>query len=175
MAILGLLGLSFCQLKVMPSTLLRNLLRLSKMKIILKIIFLRTDPGGEFQNEQFENFCEELDITHNFSSPRIPQQNGVVERKNRSLEELTRTMFNEKNLPKLFWVDAVSTACYVLDRILIRPILKLTPYEIFKGRKPNISHFKVFGCRCYVLNNGKDNLGKFDLKVDDAIFLGYFK
>jgi len=82
-------------------------------------------------------------------------------------------MLNENNLPKYFWANAVSTACYVLNRILIRPILKLTPYEIFKGRKPNISHFKVFCCKCYVLNNGKDNLGKFHSKVDEAIFLGY--
>jgi len=82
-------------------------------------------------------------------------------------------MLNENNLPKYFWADAVSIACFVLNRILIRPILKLTPYEIFKGRKPNISHFKVFCCKCYVLNNGNDNLGKFDSKADEAIFLGY--
>jgi len=61
----------------------------------LKIIFLRNDHGGEFQNEQFENFCEELGITHNVSSPRTSQQNRVVKRKNRSLEELARTMLNE--------------------------------------------------------------------------------
>jgi len=61
----------------------------------------------------------------------------------------------------------------VLNRILIRPILKKTPYELFKGRKPNISHFRVFGCKCFILNNGKDNLGKFDSKANGGIFLGY--
>ena len=81
---------------------------------------------------------------HNFSAVRTPQQNGVVERKNRSLEELVRTMMNENKLPKYFWADAVSTACYVLNRVLIRPILKKTPYELLKGRKPNVSHLKVF-------------------------------
>jgi len=111
--------------------------------------------------------------SHNFSAPRTPQQNGVVERKSRSLEELARTMLNENNLPKYFWVDAVSTACYVLNRVIIRPILKLTPYELFKGRKPTISHLKIFGCKCFVLNNGKSNIGKFDSKVDEGIFLGY--
>jgi len=57
--------------------------------------------------------------------------------------------------------------------VLIRPILKKTPYELFKERKPNISHIKVFGCKCFILNNGKDNLGKFDSKADEGIFLGY--
>jgi len=57
--------------------------------------------------------------------------------------------------------------------VLIRLILKKTPYKLFKGRKPNISQLKVFGCKCFVLNNGKDNLGKFDSKVDESIFLGY--
>ena len=139
----------------------------------LKIVSLRSDHGGEFQNQYFENFCEENDINHNFSVPRTPQQNGVVERKNRSLIELARAMLNEKNLQKYFWADAVSTACYVLNRILIRPILKKTPYELYKGRKPDISHFKVFGCKCFILNNGKELLGKFDAKADEGIFIGY--
>ena len=76
--------------------------------------------------------------------------------KNRSLEELTITMLNENHLPKYFWVDVISTTCYVLNRVIIRPLLKLTPYEIHKGRKPNISHPNVFGCKCFVLNNDKE-------------------
>ena len=67
----------------------------------------------------------------------------------------------------------MNTACYVLNRMLIRPILKITPYELFKGIKPNLAHLKIFGCTCFVLNNGKENLGKFDSKADEAIFLGY--
>jgi len=77
------------------------------------------------------------------------------------------------SLPKYFWADVVSTTCYVLNRVLIRPVLKLTPYEIFKGRKPNVSYFKAFGCKCFILNNGKSNLDKFDSKTDEDIFLGY--
>ncbi|CAJ2637485.1 unnamed protein product [Trifolium pratense] len=139
----------------------------------LKITSIRSDHGGEFQNAFFEEFCEEHGIFLNFSAPRTPQQNGVVERKNRSLIELARTMLSDSNLPKYFWADAVSTACYVSNRVIIRPILKKTPYELFKGRKPNISHFHIFGCKCFVLNNDKDNLGKFDEKSDEGIFLGY--
>ena len=136
------------------------------------IVSIKSDHGRDFQNEKFNRFCSKLGIKHNFSAPRTLQQNGVVERKNRSLEELARTMLNETGLPKYFWTDVVSTACYVLNRVLIRLI---TPYELFKGRKLNLSHLKVFGCKCFILNNGKDNLGKFDSKSDDGIFLGYLQ
>ena len=74
-----------------------------------KIVSIRSDHGGEFQNEKFEHFCEKHDINHNFFVPRTKQQNGVVERKNKSLEELARTMLNENSLPKYFWADAVNT------------------------------------------------------------------
>jgi len=89
------------------------------------------------------------------------------------LEEIARTLLNETSLPKYFWAEAVNTACYIINRALIRPILKKTPHELFNGRKPNISHLHVFGCKCFVLNNGKENLGKFDAKSDEGIFLGY--
>ncbi|KAH9688106.1 Integrase catalytic domain-containing protein [Citrus sinensis] len=136
------------------------------------ITCIRSDHGGEFENHAFENFCNDFGIEHQFSSPRTPQQNGVVERKNRSIQEMARTMLNENSLPKYFWAEAVNTACYVLNRVLIRPNLNKTPYELWKDRKPNISYFKVFGCKCFVLNT-KDNLGKFDPKSDVGIFLGY--
>ena len=134
---------------------------------------IRSDHGGEFQNAKFDKFCEKHGIIHSYSAPRTPQQNGVVERKNRSLEELARTMLNESNLPKYLWADVVYIASYVLNRTLIRHILKETPYELYKGRKPSISHLKVFGCKCFILNNGKDNLGKFDPKSDEGIHIGY--
>ena len=96
-----------------------------------------------------------------------------MERKNRTLEDISRTMLLENGLPKSYWAEAVNTANFVLNRCLIRPILKKTPYELFKGRNPNISFFKPFGCTCFVHNNGKDNLGKFDARSDEGIFLGY--
>ncbi|KAH9782035.1 Integrase catalytic domain-containing protein [Citrus sinensis] len=136
------------------------------------ITCIRSDHGGEFENHAFENFCNDFGIEHQFSSPRTLQQNGVVERKNRSIQEMARTMLNENALPKYFWAEAVNTACYVLNRVLIRPHLNKTPYELWKGRKPNIGYFKVFGCKCFILNT-KDNLGKFDPKSDVGIFLGY--
>ena len=134
---------------------------------------IRSDHGGEFQNAKFEKFCEKHGISDSFSTPRTPQQNGVVERKNRSLEKLARTMLNESKLPKYLWADAVNTTTYVLNKTLIRPILKKTPYELYKGRKPSVSHLRVFGCKCFVQNNGKENLGKFDAKPDEGIHIGY--
>ena len=110
---------------------------------------------------------------HNFSTPRIPQQNGVVERKNRTLHEMARTMLNENGLSKYFWAEAVNTACYVVNMTHIHCILKRTPYKLWKGRLPNISYFHAFGCKCFVHNNGKETLGKFDAKSDKGIFLCY--
>ena len=134
------------------------------------ITCIRSDHGGEF--DAFDNFCNDFGIEHQFSSPRTPQQNGVVGRKNRSIQEMAKTMLNENSLPKYFWAEAVNTACYVLNHVLIRPNFNKTPYELWKHRKPNIGYFKVFGCKCFILNT-KNNLGKFDPKSNVGIFLGY--
>jgi len=154
-------------------TAFKHLARVLENENNCHITSIKSDHGGEFENKRFECFCNKNDIKHNFSAPRTPQQNGVVERKNRSLEELARTLLNDSKLPKYFWADAVNTTCYVLNHALVRPILKKTPYELYKGRKPNISHLRVFGSKCFVLNNGKDNIGKFDAKEDEGIFIGY--
>ncbi|KAK2374267.1 putative mitochondrial protein [Trifolium repens] len=138
----------------------------------LKILKIRSDHGGEFENEPFATYCEDHGIIHEFSAPRTPQQNGVVERKNRSLQEMARTMMHETKLAKHFWAEAVNTACYIQNRIYIRPILNKTTYELFKGRKPNISYFHQFGCTCYILNN-KAYKRKFDAKACKGIFIGY--
>ncbi|CAN1825372.1 Retrovirus-related Pol polyprotein from transposon TNT 1-94 [Linum perenne] len=140
-----------------------------KNKVINEI---RSDHGGEFENHDFENLCNDYGIRHNFSAPRTPQQNGVVERKNRTLVEIARTLLHDFGLPKIFWGEAVNTACYITNRALVRSPLKKTPYEIWKGRKPNIGYFRPFGCKCFILNT-KDQLGKFDAKSDEGIFLGY--
>jgi len=132
-----------------------------------QIISIRSDHGREFDQKEFTEFCNKHGIAHNFSAPRTPQQNGVVERKNRTLEDMARTMMCESNVSQHLWAEAVNTANYVLNRCLIRPILKRTPYELFKGKRPNISYFKPFGCKCFVHNNGKNNLGKFDARSDE--------
>ncbi|GJW64209.1 copia protein [Tanacetum coccineum] len=82
---------------------------------------------------EFGAFCDGNGITHNFSAPRTLQSNGVVERKNRTLQEMSRTMLNEQSTPQKFWCNAVDTSTYFSNRILIRPFLGKTPYELFKG------------------------------------------
>ncbi|GJT72675.1 retrovirus-related pol polyprotein from transposon TNT 1-94 [Tanacetum coccineum] len=137
------------------------------------IVSIRTDHGREFDNEvQFREFCNANGITHNFSAPRTPQSNGVVERKNRTLQEMSRTMLNEQSLPQKFWCNVVDTSTYILNRILIRAILGKTPYELLRGRKPTLDYFRVFGSKCFILNT-KDYLTKFDPKSYEGVFLGY--
>jgi transposase InsO family protein len=90
---------------------------------------IRSDNETEFRNTSFDGFCLELDIEQQFSAPRIPQQNGVVKRKNRTLIEMARTMLDEHGTPRRFWADTISTDCYVSNRIFLRSILLLTPFE----------------------------------------------
>ncbi|GJS82260.1 retrovirus-related pol polyprotein from transposon TNT 1-94 [Tanacetum coccineum] len=137
------------------------------------IVSIRTDHGREFDNEvQFGEFCNANGITHNFSALRTPQSNGVVERKNRTLQEISRTMLNEQSLPQKFWCNAVDTSAYILNRILIRAVLGKTPYELLRGRKPMLDYFRVFRSKCFILNT-KDYLTKFDPKSYECVFLGY--
>jgi hypothetical protein len=132
---------------------------------------IRSDNGTEFCNASFFMFCLEHDIDQQFSAPCIPQQNGVMERKNRTLVEMTRMMLDEHRTPRRFWADAISTACYISNRILLRLILHFTPFELRFGRKPSVSHLGPFGCKCFVLKCG--NLDKFDYRSFDGILLGY--
>ncbi|GKB65395.1 retrovirus-related pol polyprotein from transposon TNT 1-94 [Tanacetum coccineum] len=142
-------------------------------KLGFSIVSIRTDHGRKSDNEvQFINYCELNGISHNISAPRTPQSNGVVERKNRTLQEMSRTMLNEQSIPQKFWCNAVDTSTYIINRISIRHILGKTPYELLRGRKPNLNYFKVFGSKCFILNT-KYYLTKFDPKSYEGVFLGY--
>ncbi|KAJ6808143.1 uncharacterized protein M6B38_168670 [Iris pallida] len=136
------------------------------------ITHIRSDHGDEFENAEFKQFCDTHGYLHEFFCPRTPQQNRVVERKNRTLSEMARVMLNQFSLPRYLWAEAVNTACYILNRVLIRPISKKTPYELWFDRTPNAPYFKIFGCKCFILNT-KDSLSKFNEKADKGIFLGY--
>ncbi|GJU01201.1 retrovirus-related pol polyprotein from transposon TNT 1-94 [Tanacetum coccineum] len=140
---------------------------------IIGKVSIRTDHGREFDNElQFREFCNANGITHNFSAPCTPQSNGMVERKNRTLQEMSMTMLNEQSLPQKFWCNAVDTSTYILNRIVIKAILEKTPYELLRGRKPTLDYFRVFGSKFVILNT-KDYLTKFDPKSYECVFLGY--
>ncbi|GJV69162.1 retrovirus-related pol polyprotein from transposon TNT 1-94 [Tanacetum coccineum] len=124
------------------------------------------------RNSILMNFCDEKGISQNFSSPCTPEQNGVAERKNRTLIEAARTMLSGCFFSKQYLAEAVAIACYTQNwSTIVKRHLK-TPYEIFSGRIPNIDFLHVFGCPVYI-HNHKDYLGKFDEKADDGYFLGY--
>jgi transposase InsO family protein len=112
---------------------------------------IRSDNGTEFRNASFDEFCLEHGSDQQFSTPCVPQQNGVVERKNCTLVEMARMMLDEHRTPRCFWANAISTACYIFNRIFLRSILHLTPSELRFGCKPSVSHFRPFGCKCFVL------------------------
>ena len=115
------------------------------------IVRIRSDHGKEFENGRFIEFCSDEGIYHEFSSPITPQQKGLVERKNRAIQESARVMLHAKNLPYHFWAEAMNTACYILNRVTIRSGTTSTLYEIWKGRKPTVKYFHVFGSKCYIL------------------------
>ncbi|GJT43882.1 retrovirus-related pol polyprotein from transposon TNT 1-94 [Tanacetum coccineum] len=154
-----------------PETIMSFIKRVENQNDI-KVKQLRTDNGTEFRNSILVNFCDEKGISQNFSSPYTPKQNGVAERKNRTLIEAARTMLSGSVFSKQYWTEAVATACYTQNRSTIVKRHLKTPYEIFRKRIPNINFLYVFGCPVYI-HNHKDHLGKFDEKVDDGYLLGY--
>ncbi|KAK1694018.1 hypothetical protein QYE76_010715 [Lolium multiflorum] len=133
---------------------------------------IRTDNGTEFKNYTMQEFVDDEGIKHEFSAPYTPQQNGVVERKNRTIIEMARTMLSEFNSPHNFWGEAISTAVHYSNRLFLRPLHNKTPYELLTGNKPNVTYIRVFGCKCLVKNN-KGKLGKFETRTIEGIFVGY--
>ncbi|WVZ80695.1 hypothetical protein U9M48_028152 [Paspalum notatum var. saurae] len=111
------------------------------------IVKIRSDNGREFDNTNIEDYCDDVGIKHEFSAIYTPQQNGVVERKNRTLITLARSMLDEYGTSEKFWAEAVNTACYTSNRLYPHRFLDKTPYELLNGRKPNISYFRLFGCK----------------------------
>ncbi|MCH97661.1 retrovirus-related pol polyprotein from transposon tnt 1-94, partial [Trifolium medium] len=136
------------------------------------IVRIRSDDGKEFKNAKFSEFCSSEGISHEFSSPNTPQQNGVVERKNRTVQESARVMLHAKHLPYHFWAEAMNTAYYIHNRVTLRSGTSSTLYELWKGKKPTVKYFHVFGSKCYILAD-REQRRKMDPKSDEGIFLGY--
>jgi transposase InsO family protein len=120
---------------------LKKFLRRAQNKFYVKVKKIRSDNGTKFKNTQVEDFLDEEGIKHKFSVPYTPQQNGVAERKNRTLIEMTRTMLDVYNTSDRFWVEAINMACHAINRLYLHKILKKISYELLTGNKPNISYF----------------------------------
>ena len=151
---------------------LKKFMRRAQNEFELKIKKVRSDNGTEFKNTGVEEFLGEEGIKHEFSVPYTPQQNGVVERKNRTLIEAARTMLDEYKTPDNFWAEAVNTACHAINRLYLHKIYKKTAYELLTGNKPKVDYFRVFGCKCFILNK-KVKSSKFAPRVDEGFLLGY--
>ncbi|GJU33429.1 putative ribonuclease H-like domain-containing protein [Tanacetum coccineum] len=127
----------------------------------------------EFKNAKLIELCGEKGIKRDYSNARTPLAKWrVAERKNRTLIEAARTMLADSKLPTMFWTEAVSTACYVLNRVLVTNPHNKTPYALLTGKTPSISHLNPFGCHVAILNTS-DHLGKFDGKADEGYLVGY--
>jgi transposase InsO family protein len=115
-----------------------------------KIRVLRTDNGGEYTSIDFSDFCKEAGIKRELTVPYNPQQNGVVERKNRSIVEVVKAMIHDQNLPMFLWAEASNTTVYVQNRSPHRILGDKTPEEAFTGVKPEVIHLRIFGCPVYI-------------------------
>nr|GFA43575.1 ribonuclease H-like domain-containing protein [Tanacetum cinerariifolium] len=139
---------------------------------VLSPDFKLADESHVLLKRVMNEFCKEKGIKREYSVARTPQQNKIAERRNRTLIKAARTMLADSKLPTTFWAEAVNTACYVQNRVLVvKPHLK-TPYELFRGRTPAFSFMRPFGCHVTILNT-LDHLEKFDRKSDERLFVGY--
>nr|GEZ30722.1 putative ribonuclease H-like domain-containing protein [Tanacetum cinerariifolium] len=138
----------------------------------LKVKIIRCDNRTEFKNSNLNQFCGLKGIKREFSVPRTLQQNGIAERKNRTLIEAARTLLADLLLLIPFWAEAVNTACYVQNRVLVTKPHNKIPYELLHGRLPSIGFMRPFDCPVTILNT-MDPLGKFQGKVDEGILIRY--
>jgi transposase InsO family protein len=105
-----------------------------------KLVAIRSDRGGEYTLNAFQDFCRENGIKHQLTSAYTPQQNGIVERKNRTILDMTRSMLKEKGLPKQFWVEVVACSVYLLNWCPTKSVKNMTPQEAWSGYKPSVAH-----------------------------------
>ncbi|KAK2404463.1 secreted RxLR effector protein [Trifolium repens] len=132
---------------------------------------LRSDRGGEYLSQEFNDHLKECGIVSQLTPPGTPQWNGVSERRNRTLLDMVRSMMSHADLPNSFWGHALLTAAYTLNHVPSKKVEK-TPYEIWSGKKPHLSFMKVWGCEVYVK---RLITTKLEPKSDKCLFVGYPK
>ncbi|GJX28402.1 ribonuclease H-like domain-containing protein [Tanacetum coccineum] len=149
-----------------------DFLKLVQRGLHAQVRTARTNKGTEFLNKTLHAYFAKEGIEHQTSTARTPEQNGVAERRNRTLVEVAQTMLSATKVPLYFWAEAITTACFTQNRSLVIPLHKKTPYHIINGRKPSIMFFYIFGSLCYIIRDG-ENLDKMREKGDACIFVGY--
>ncbi|GJX42826.1 integrase, catalytic region, zinc finger, CCHC-type containing protein [Tanacetum coccineum] len=149
-----------------------DFLKLVQRGLHAQVRTVQTDKGTEFLNKTLHAYFAQEGIEHQTSTARTPEQNGVVERRNRTLVEAARTMLSAAKVPLFFWAEAIATTCFTQNRSLIIPRHKKTPYHIINGQKLSVKFFHIFGSLCYIVRDG-ENLDKMKEKGDACIFVGY--
>ncbi|WVZ65497.1 hypothetical protein U9M48_014849 [Paspalum notatum var. saurae] len=137
-----------------------------------KLKVLRTDRGGEFTSIEFGAYCAEQGVQRQLTAPYMPQQNGVVERRNQTVVGMARSMLLAKGLPGMFWGEAVTTAVFILNRSPTHSLDGKTPFEAWHGERPAVSFFRTFGCIAHV-KNCRPQLKKLEARSTPMIFVGY--
>ena len=131
----------------------------------------RTDRGGEFNSNEFNDFCKQSEIKRQLTNAYTPQQNGVAERKNRTVMNMVHSMLSNKNIPKTFWPEAVNWTIYVLNRCPTLAVKDVTLEEVWSGVKPSVDHFRVFGCIAHV-HIPEERRTKLDNRSITCVLLG---
>ncbi|GJY99759.1 retrovirus-related pol polyprotein from transposon TNT 1-94 [Tanacetum coccineum] len=160
----------FLHSKDKTSDIIKKFIAQTQLNYKAKVCKICTDNGTKFKNVTLKAHYEKLGIMQQFSTTRTPQQNGVVERRSRTLVEAARIMLIFSRLPEFLWAEAVARTCFTQNRSIIHTRHNKTPYELLRGRKPNIEYFHVFGSLCYPTNN-QDDLGKMKPKADIGVFI----
>jgi transposase InsO family protein len=125
---------------------------------------VRSDNGSKFKNARIDEYCDDKGIKHEFSSKYTPEQNGIVERKNRTLIDMARSMLAEYNVSDSYWAEAINTACHASNRLYCHKLLKRLPMNCLLEESQSFFYFRVFGCKCYILRKGS-RLSKFEKKM----------
>ncbi|GJR26582.1 retrovirus-related pol polyprotein from transposon TNT 1-94 [Tanacetum coccineum] len=160
----------FCDADLEDETpeVLKDFLTMIQCNLQAQVIIVCTDRGTEFLNKTLHVYFKEEGIEHQTSTPRTPEQNGVIKRWNRTLVEAARAMLSASKLPLSFWAKAVATTCYTQNRSIIISAHGKTAYHIINDRKPSIKHLHIFGCICYITKDG-ENLDKMKEKEDPCV------
>nr|GEX91379.1 putative ribonuclease H-like domain-containing protein [Tanacetum cinerariifolium] len=162
----------FLRSKDETAEVLIDFLRLVQRGLKAQVRIVRTDKGTKFLNQTLHTYFAAEGILYQTSVARTPEQNGVVERRNRTLVKAARTMLSVAKVPLFFWAEVIATTCFTQNRSLVIPRHDKTPYHIINDRKPSIKFFHIFGSFCYIVRDG-ENLDKMKKKGDACIFVGY--
>jgi hypothetical protein len=162
----------FLKEKSAAFTVFKNFKALVENQSGYKLVTLRSDRGGEYTSKEFDKYCREQGIKHQFTTTYTPQQNRIAERKNCTILNMTKTLLKEKGLPKQLWAEAVTCSIYLLNRCPTKSVKNMTPQEAWSDNNTIVAHLRIFGCLAYS-QVPESKRKKLDDHGEKCIFLGY--